>query len=68
MSVYRQYYRNGQYDIEKFKASTLNKFSYLPDRVQDRLDCCAAAAPGVNCNPIIYSFLAANAAVGGKMP
>lgn len=37
LSVYRQYYRNGQYDIEKFKASTLNKFSYLPDRVQDLL-------------------------------
>lgn len=37
LSVYRQFYRNGQYDIEKFKASTLNKFSYLPDRVQDLL-------------------------------
>ncbi len=37
LSVYRQYYSNGQYDIEKFKASTLNKFSYLPDRVQDLL-------------------------------
>ncbi len=37
LSVYRQFYRNGQYDIEKFKTSTLNKFSYLPDRVQDLL-------------------------------
>ncbi|MDE6728124.1 MAG: YceG family protein [Oscillospiraceae bacterium] len=37
LSVYRQFYRNGQYDIEKFKASTLNKFSYLPDRIQDML-------------------------------
>ena len=37
LSVYRQFYRNGQYDFEKFKASTLNKFSYLPDRIQDLL-------------------------------
>jgi len=37
LSVYRQFYRNGQYDFEKFKASTLNKFSYLPDRTQDLL-------------------------------
>lgn len=37
LSVYRQFYRNGEYDVEKFKASTLNKFSYLPDRIQDML-------------------------------
>lgn len=37
LSVYRQFYRNGQYDFERFKASTLNKFSYLPDRIQDLL-------------------------------
>ena len=37
LSVYSQFYRNGQYDFEKFKASTLNKFSYLPDRTQDLL-------------------------------
>lgn len=37
LSVYRQFYRNGQYDLERLKASTLNKFSYLPDRIQDML-------------------------------
>ncbi|MDE7361273.1 MAG: YceG family protein [Oscillospiraceae bacterium] len=37
MGVYRQFYRNGQYDVEKLKASTLNKFSYLPDRIQDMM-------------------------------
>ena len=37
LSVYRQFYRNGEYDIEKLKASTVNKFSYLPDRIQDML-------------------------------
>lgn len=37
LSVYRQFYRNGQYDTEKLKASTLNKYSYLPDRIQDML-------------------------------
>ncbi|MDE6733164.1 MAG: YceG family protein [Oscillospiraceae bacterium] len=37
LSVYRQFYRNGEIDVEKFKASTLNKFSYLPDRLQDML-------------------------------
>ena len=37
MSVYRNFYRNGEYDIEKLKASTLNKYSYLPDRLQDML-------------------------------
>lgn len=36
-SAYRSFYRNGEYDIEKLKASTLNKFSYLPDRLQDML-------------------------------
>lgn len=37
LSVYRSYYRNGEIDIEKLKASTLNKYSYLPDRLQDML-------------------------------
>ncbi len=37
LSVYRQFYRNGQYDTEKLKSSTLNKYSYLPDRIQDML-------------------------------
>ena len=37
LSAYRQFYRNGQYDTEKLKASTLNKYSYLPDRIQDML-------------------------------
>lgn len=37
LSVYRQFYRNGEIDVEKFKGSTLNKFSYLPDRLQDML-------------------------------
>lgn len=37
LSVYRQFYRNGEYDMEKLKASTVNKFSYLPDRIQDML-------------------------------
>lgn len=37
LSVYRQFYRNGQYDTEKLKTSTLNKYSYLPDRIQDML-------------------------------
>lgn len=35
LSVYRSYYRNGQIDLEKLKASNLNKYSYLPDRTQD---------------------------------
>ncbi len=35
LSAYRSYYRNGQYDIEKLKSSMLNKYSYLPDRLQD---------------------------------
>ena len=37
LSAYRAYYRNGQIDSEKLKASTLNRFSYLPDRIQDML-------------------------------
>ena len=37
LSVYRQFYRNGEIDIEKLKNSTLNKYSYLPDRIQDML-------------------------------
>lgn len=35
LSAYRSYYRNGQYDIEALKGSMLNKYSYLPDRLQD---------------------------------
>lgn len=35
LSIYRNYYRNGEIDIEKLKSSTLNKYSYLPDRIQD---------------------------------
>lgn len=37
LSVYRQFCRNGEYDVERLKASTLNKISYLPDRIQDML-------------------------------
>ena len=35
LSAYRSFYRNGQIDIEKLKASPLNRYSYLPDRLQD---------------------------------
>ncbi len=37
LSVYRGYYRNGKIDAEKLKTSTLNRYSYLPDRIQDLL-------------------------------
>lgn len=37
LSAYRSYYRNGKIDAEKLKSSTLNRFSYLPDRIQDML-------------------------------
>ncbi len=37
LSAYRQFYRNGEIDSERLKASTLNRFSYLPDRIQDML-------------------------------
>lgn len=37
LSAYRQFYRNGEIDTEKLKSSTLNKYSYLPDRIQDML-------------------------------
>ncbi len=37
LSAYRQFYRNGQIDTEKLKQSTMNKYSYLPDRIQDML-------------------------------
>ena len=37
LSAFRSYYRNGQIDTEKLKCSTLNKYSYLPDRIQDML-------------------------------
>lgn len=37
LAAYRQFYRNGEIDAERLKASTLNRFSYLPDRIQDML-------------------------------
>lgn len=37
LSAYRSFYRNGQIDTERLKSSTLNKYSYLPDRIQDML-------------------------------
>lgn len=37
LSAYRQFYRNGEIDTERLKASTLNRYSYLPDRIQDML-------------------------------
>ncbi len=37
LSAYRSFYRNGQIDAEKLKTSTLNRYSYLPDRIQDLL-------------------------------
>lgn len=37
LSAYRSFYRNGEINTEKLKASTLNKYSYLPDRIQDML-------------------------------
>ncbi|MBQ4166152.1 MAG: hypothetical protein IJD85_07520, partial [Oscillospiraceae bacterium] len=35
LSAYRSFYRNSQIDIAKLKASPLNRYSYLPDRIQD---------------------------------
>lgn len=35
LSAYRSFYRNGEIDLEKLKASPLNRYSYLPDRTQD---------------------------------
>lgn len=35
LSAYRGFYRNGEIDIERLKAATLNRYSYLPDRLQD---------------------------------
>lgn len=37
LSAYRGFYRNGQIDTERLKASSLNRYSYLPDRIQDML-------------------------------
>ena len=37
LSAYRSFYRNGEINTEKLKASTMNKYSYLPDRIQDML-------------------------------
>ncbi len=35
LSAYRSFCRNGKIDTERLKASTLNRCSYLPDRIQD---------------------------------
>ncbi len=35
LSAYRSFYRNGKIDTERLKGSTLNRCSYLPDRIQD---------------------------------
>lgn len=35
LSAYRGFYRNGKIDTERLKGSMLNKYSYLPDRIQD---------------------------------
>lgn len=35
LSAYRSFYRNGKIDTERLKGSMLNKYSYLPDRIQD---------------------------------
>ncbi len=37
LSAYRSFYRNGQIDAERLKSSSLNRYSYLPDRIQDML-------------------------------
>lgn len=37
LSAYRSFYRNGQIDTERLKSSSLNRYSYLPDRIQDML-------------------------------
>ncbi len=37
LSAYRSFYRNGEIDTEKLKASQINKYSFLPDRTQDML-------------------------------
>lgn len=37
LSAYRSFYRNGKIDTERLKASSLNRYSYLPDRIQDML-------------------------------
>lgn len=37
LSAYRQFCRNGKIDTEKLKQSTMNRYSYLPDRIQDML-------------------------------
>ncbi len=35
LSGYRSFYFNSRIDIEKLKASPINRYSYLPDRLQD---------------------------------
>ena len=35
LSAYRGFYRNTKIDTERLKNSMLNKYSYLPDRIQD---------------------------------
>ncbi len=39
LSAYRDFYRNGEINVEKLKGSTLNRYGYLPDRIQDMLFC-----------------------------
>lgn len=37
LSAYRSFYHNGKIDAQRLKASSLNRYSYLPDRIQDML-------------------------------
>ncbi len=37
LSVYRGFYRNGKIDSERLKTSNLNRYGYLPERIQDLL-------------------------------
>ena len=37
LSAYRQFYRNGEIDVERLKNSPMNRYSFLPDRIQDML-------------------------------
>lgn len=37
LSAYRQFYRNGEIDTERLKNSPMNKYGFLPDRIQDML-------------------------------
>lgn len=37
LSAYRQFCHNGKIDTEKLKQSNMNRYGYLPDRIQDML-------------------------------